>query len=132
MSSYHTVQDAISVINDVVAIQEHAGFELKKIRSSDSGVLSALSAEQQAVKELQSEKGSVLGMGWDCVLDRLKFSVHNAVKLRDTVTLTRRKMLSGTMSLFDPLGLAAYVVVKAKMLIKLCLGLEWDEEVSRS
>ena len=39
-------------------------------------------------------------------------------------------MVSGTMSLFDPLGQAANVIVKAKIIMRECLRLSWDEVVS--
>lgn len=129
LSSFHSAAEATRVMCEVVKIQENAGFELKKIRSSNHSVLVALSGPQPTTKDLPGAGGSVLGMEWDCERDHLQFRVDNALRLRDHDPLTRRKMLSGTMSLFDPLGLAANVVVKAKMLMKLCLRLEWDEQV---
>lgn len=70
------------------------------------------------MKEFTTEAGSVLGMSWDSDKDVLQFRVAKALQLKDTVPLTRRKMLSGTMCLFDPLGLVANFVVEAKMLMK--------------
>lgn len=127
LSSVIDVPTARKVLSDMILIQKHAGYELKKIRSSHSAVVAT---PDSPVKEFTSEGGSVLGMSWDSGRDTLQFRVAKALELKDTAPLTRRKMLSGTMSLFDPLGLVANVVVKAKMLMKCCLGEDWDAEVS--
>ena len=132
LSSFPNVTKAIEVMQEVVKTQSEAGFVLQKFRSSHQEVLQSMSAAADSKKEFASTHGTVLGMQWDCATDCLQFSVRNAARLKDEPIMTRRKMLSGTMSLFDPLGLAANVVVKAKILMKDCLGLEWDAEVSEA
>lgn len=129
LSSFDDEETAQRVVEEVIRIQSSAGFELKKWRSSHPAVLSSVKATTLQEKPLSSGCASVLGMAWNCATDVLQFSVHNVLKMRDAHPLTRRKILSGAMSLFDPLGLAANVVIKAKILMKSCLCLGWDVEV---
>lgn len=129
LSSFNTVEEALAVMRDVVDIQKQAGFDLLKFMSSHPRVVESLSRAEGNRKEIATTTGSVLGMLWDCETDQLQFAVENVLHCKDETKLTRRKMLSGTMSLFDPLGLVANVVVKAKLIMKQCLSLQWDEAV---
>lgn len=114
----------------MIAIQSNAGFDLKKSQSRHADVTRDLDDSGSTSKDLSSHCSSVLGMSWESDKDVLQFRVTNVLRLRDASPLTRRKMLSETMSLFDSLGLAAIIVVKAKILMKNCLGMDWDDTVS--
>ena len=66
-------------------------------------------------------------MKWDRNADTFSFKV----KLKDTEKLTKRTILSEIATIFDPLGFAAPVIIKAKMLLQelWLIGLAWDDPV---
>lgn len=131
LSSFDNEETAARVIRDVIHIQRQAGFELKKWRCSIPELLESLQEVGEDAKSLAS-CDKVLGMLWSSSDDTLRFATQDVMTMKDAAPLTRRRILSGTMSLFDPLGLATRTVVKGKMIVRACNGLNWDEEVSES
>ena len=69
----------------------------------------------------------VLGVLWNVSTDSLGFNVTLPQK-----PLTKRGILSTLSSLYDPLGLAAPVMLSPKLLLQdLCrVGFSWDEELT--
>ena len=67
-----------------------------------------------------------LGMQWDTEQDTFSFRT-----IRDVTANTRRSILSVVSSLYDPLGLAAPVILPAKRLLQeLCReNLGWDDVI---
>ena len=67
-----------------------------------------------------------LGMQWDIEQDTFSFRT-----IRDVTANTRRSILSVMSSLYDPLGLAAPMILPAKrMLQKLCReDFGWDDVI---
>lgn len=130
LQSCDSVEEASSLMREVVAILGSGGFQLAKWRSSHPEVLAGVAAAPKS-KALAPSEEKVLGLVWDSSRDTLRVSLTNVVAMRDARPLTKRKLLQGMMSLFDPLGLCAAVVMKAKILVRDVwrLGAGWDEEV---
>lgn len=68
----------------------------------------------------------VLGMIWNCKNYTQRFATQAVQEMRNYEPLTLRQILSGTMSLLDPLGMAARAVVKGEMVVRSCLKLGWE------
>jgi hypothetical protein len=59
---------------------------------------------------------SVLSMLWNAEMDMLSFQKKSLVPIY-TAKVTKRSVLSGACSVFDPLGLVTLVIVRARMFI---------------
>ena len=72
------------------------------------------------------EKERVLGIGWDQIEDNLFYKV-NPNKLKQE-RLTKRTVLSQLSKIFDPIGLAAPVIIRTKIAMQRLwqLGVDWD------
>lgn len=66
LSCFQSVEEAVSIMSDVVRVQKLAGFTLQKFRSSNNEVVQSLVGTTDRAKELASSQGAVLGMRWDC------------------------------------------------------------------
>ena len=105
---------------EVDGILNKYGFQIKKWTfSRDDGSAQASSSV--------SKREKVLGLMWDPQADDLALKVSGKL---DMVPLTKRKVLGQISKVFDPLGLAAALVVRAKIamqdLWRTVLG--WDDE----
>jgi hypothetical protein len=85
------------------------------------------------IEDLPTE--SALGLKWDVEEDAFVWELDSEALVRaQRKALTRRGVLAVVSSLFDPLGMIAPYVMKAKLLLQeLCRRkLEWDEEINES
>ena len=97
--------------------------------------MKSLPAENRSVATLKVPDAGgqfcerVLGMMWDYEFDLFRFNINITPK-----SFTRRGILSMLSSLFDPLGFAAPVILKAKILLQeLCRKrLGWDENIDKA
>ncbi|XP_016522029.1 uncharacterized protein LOC107834739 [Poecilia formosa] len=131
LKSAATEEEAIHLIKDLVALCEKGGFTLEKWISNSRVVLQAISEEQRAkdlkmldldIDKLPMERA--LGLQWCVETDAFQFKI----KLKH-LALTRRGMLSGNSSVYDPLGFLAPVTLEAKLLLQeLCKrSCSWDD-----
>ena len=108
------------------------GFKLTKWISNDKHLLNAIPAElrAQSVRTI-GEEGTLpteraLGVIWDVQKDAFLFKIKPK-----ELAYTRRKVISLTASIFDPMGFLAPFIVRAKIFLqslwKLCQGC--DEKV---
>lgn len=109
------------------------GFKLKKWTSNDPKVLEGVDPLHiGTMPTLQFDLGQptkALGVSWEPGTDKLLFQ---STLVPGDVPLTKRAILSSVSKHFDPLGLTAPVVIRAKMLLQ-DLWLHpcgWDDEVS--
>ena len=111
---------AIDFLRRTQAMLATANLRLHKIASSHAEVMDAFPPEDHAsgLHNLDFNKGPIpmqrsLGVYWDLQSDSFTFQV-----LLEEKPFTRRGVLSVTNSLYDPLGLAAPVIVKGKHLLR--------------
>ena len=62
---------------------------------------------------------TVLGLTWDTTADEIVFKFDNLMARSSNSPLTKRKILSLSASIFDPLGMLAPVTAKLKTLFQL-------------
>ena len=125
-----TPKKAIDTIRELDRVLDTGSFKIKEWLSSSKDVLKALTQESvmeshqdtRSVKsdsdspvDLDGEKGvKTLGVGWDPQADVLSF----AVKETKILKYTKRSILSKISRLYDPLGLASAVTIKAKIALQ--------------
>ncbi|XP_068506561.1 uncharacterized protein [Syngnathus scovelli] len=128
--SLPTESAAIDLLKPTCASLAESNLKLHKIASNSVTVMKAFEPEKLAsgIRELGHNDDSLpaqrsLGLCWDINTDMLTFDVAIADK-----PYTRRGVLSVVNSVFDPLGLAAPVTIKGRLLLReLSSGVQdWD------
>ncbi|XP_039268857.2 uncharacterized protein LOC120343903 [Styela clava] len=129
-----TVNQGIHIVRETNKLLEKKGFHLAKWKSSNPEVLSEIPAKDRADSassvNLEPEKiDRVLGIKWNIQEDCFGFDVN--VKSKPA---TKRGILSVLSSIFDPMGIVAPVILKARILMQqLCRNnYGWDDEISNS
>lgn len=129
------VPSALRIQRELIDILHTAGYELKKWASNSDEVLQAVPESDREVNIPlslnQDDCVKALGIYWNTSADAFGFAV-NFESYRDT-TLTKRIVLSLIARIFDPLGLLAPVIVKAKIFMKQLwkLNSTWDDPLPR-
>lgn len=133
LRSVQTVEQAISLYQQLTEVCAKGGFRLNKWMCSERSVLSQIPEENRAtgVKLLDLSRDQLpteraLGVQWDVEQDIFTFSIVNKHK-----PLTRRGILPIVSSIYDPLGFLAPVILPAKQILQhLCkLKFGWDERI---
>ena len=132
LDSAKTEEEAIKKALAVKDILQKGDFHLEKWQSNSEKVKNA--CQQTTGEDKQTEYSlelthqeigtKILGVCWKPTPDILTFIVADV----EEVSFTRRGLLSKIMGIFDPLGLASPVTIKAKIgLSELGVrGLDWD------
>ena len=123
---------AITLIENTTKLCAEGGFKLTKFACNNPTVRETIPiySRSKSTAGLISEKSGVceqaLGVRWDLSSDTIQFGVD----LPDRPP-TRRGILSGVSSLFDPLGLISPVILRGKMITKELCGRDctWDDPV---
>ena len=131
LRSERTASEAKTVRKGVTELLAKGGFRLVKWTSNSREVLESIPREEQAHPDLDFYGAHLpaegaLGVIWDAEQDSLGF------RFRDSETpATKRGVLKKTASIFDPLGIAAPFLVRAKILMQKLwmLQLDWDDEL---
>lgn len=131
LKSLPDVASAISLVKGATALCKKGGLRLHKFLSNFKDVLASVPVMDRAAKlenhDLLEEAlppERVLGVYWCVENDTLGFRIV----LKDQ-PLTRRGVLSTVSAVYDPLGLAAPVLLLGKQILQeMCgLTLEWDD-----
>lgn len=125
------IQSALRIKRELIDILQSAGYKLAKWASNSDEFLQSVPESDREVNIPLSlnedDCVKALGIYWNTAADAFGFAVNFEVPRSDT--LTKRIVLSFVARLFDPLGLLAPVVVKAKIFMKRLwkLNLAWDD-----
>ncbi|XP_022827044.1 uncharacterized protein LOC111356792 [Spodoptera litura] len=142
LDSFETEEEAVSVATQVKEIHQKACFVLRKWMSTHTNIARALEPEavlstnDTTVKLINSEE-KILGLMWDPQRDTFAFNMK-LLKLPSNILHkqqhTKREALKIVMSLYDPLGLASPVTIKAKQILQEAWrqGTGWDETLPES
>nr|XP_049466703.1 uncharacterized protein LOC120961367 [Anopheles coluzzii] len=128
----NNVREAVQLRKELSALLAKGGFELRKWTSNNLSVLSGLSTEyigtHSSLHFIPNETVKALGISWKPESDELCFESNTEA---DEATSTKRSILSSIAKMYDPLGLIAPVIVRAKMLMQELWLLKsgWDEPV---
>lgn len=138
LDSFRSLEEAIKITSDVREVHKKASFELKQWKSNSTSLLEAL-GEENHIEDLELYKSEerterVLGVVWKLNTDELTFNL-NLARVPSTLTEgkqpTKREALRIVMSLFDPLGFASPVTIRAKQLLQEVWrrGTAWDDRI---
>ncbi|XP_041785595.1 uncharacterized protein LOC121600876 [Anopheles merus] len=131
----NNVREAVQLCKELSALLAKGGFELRKWTSNNLSVLSGLSTEHigthSSLHFIPNETVKALGISWKPESDELCFESNTEA---DEATSTKRSILSSIAKMYDPLGLIAPVIVRAKMLMQELWLLKsgWDEPVTNN
>ncbi|XP_036148371.1 uncharacterized protein LOC105833274 [Monomorium pharaonis] len=117
ISGANTIEEAKLICAEVNDLLQEGGFTLHKWASNDQEVLSGISTSSTSSHTLELHKGettTTLGVKWNPSKDVFQYEIN----LDFSKEYTKRSMLSNIASLFDPLGLLAPVIIKAKIMIQ--------------
>ena len=130
LTSKHTEEEAIDLVKRAQAALATANLRLHKVASNSVAVVEAFDAEDRAksVRELEIRQDALpsqrsLGVLWNMQTDTFTFGVNLQNK-----PFTRRGVLSVINSLYDPLGLAAPVILVGKLLLQQLTTLGKEKE----
>lgn len=140
VDSVDSIQEAISLGNDLIRIHQQGGFEIRSWLSNSTEVLATLNIPQTTANknlnispEPNAEK--VLGMWWCTEADLFTYST-NFNRLSNNILTgkyypTKREVLRTLMSIFNPLGFLAFCLVYMKMLLQEIWrsGVDWDNKI---
>lgn len=126
LTSAPSTERAVELATDVDRILQQGHFPLRKWQSNDAHALARITDTPAPLDdiELKSPETTVLGLHWDPVRDELFYKL----KLDNSLSATKRQVLSDTARLYDPTGMLGPVIVKAKIFIQSLWksGLAWD------
>lgn len=138
LQSFATAEEAIRIASDVKNIQQKACYILRQWTSNRREVVEAIdpsSSQQNPIQLHDGEKTErVLGLIWKPDTDELAFNLDLArlpPNIVNNSQPTKREALKIIMSLFDPLGFASPVIVRAKQILQEIWrrGTDWDEKI---
>ena len=133
LGSSHSIEDSIRIATDVKATLAAGDFHLMGRVSNSTAFMDALNPDQPAMESRDlgaDENEMVVEMSWKPTKDVLGFRA-DSVDGSDSVDYTRVGLVSKTAGIFDPIGLAAPVTVKAKIRLRELgfRGLKWSDAV---
>ena len=129
--SVHSEEQARTITSEIDEILHNGGFNVKgwlSNRSLKENVDNATEGSESELKVLQGPvHEKVLGTVWNHESDVFEFKVNPP----ELTTFTKRSVLSQVARIYDPLGIAAAFLIRAKVeMQKLWLeGLKWDDEL---
>ncbi|XP_073827186.1 uncharacterized protein [Musca autumnalis] len=120
-------EDLAELKYQVTEILKNGCLELDKWHSNHENF-----RHDKTIKDLNLDDSSItnaLGISWDQQKDEFLFSFSSKFKIGNIVS--KRSILSLSSSLFDPLGLVAPLMIKAKIILQelWILKIGWDESV---
>ncbi len=121
----HDVESAVQLVKDVQFIHRHANFDLRNLISNNQQVLEAINGSPEfsdkiLVDKLGIDIERILGMYWNTKTDTFTYSLQ-FIKLQhmtEEYCPTKREVLRIVMSVFDPLGFLAHLLIHAKVLLQ--------------
>ena len=114
-------------------MMQEGGFLLRKWASNSEFVLSHIIPDRAPMSTIdfnERESLKALGMSWNTEDDVFFFELSNRILNNDDPE-TKRSLLSLTSKVFDPMGLLAPFIVRAKILFQelWSRGLQWDDKL---
>ena len=136
LCSLPNVEAAVNVREHLQNLLRQGGFHMRKWLSNSSAVLGSVPVEDRAVSTSmflrESEDSTMpvvktLGVCWLAEADMFTFRYDTPVVDK----ITRRSVLRGLASLYDPRGQIAPFTVRSKIMLQdsWLLGLQWDDEL---
>ncbi|XP_011862577.1 PREDICTED: uncharacterized protein LOC105559116, partial [Vollenhovia emeryi] len=123
-----TISEAKDIVRDVIQLCETGGFPLQKWNSNCLELLPKSNSGSSSTVEIEPTHLKILGLIWKPNTDTFHFTAATS----PTTVFTKRTIASDIAKLYDPLGLIAPILIRAKILLQelWLLKVEWDEPLS--
>ena len=134
LTGAQTVDDAITLKEEIVALLSSGGFELRKFASNSKEFLNCIADEHKSssisIPTDHSSSVKVLGIHWHPENDCFKYKVQ----LEQGSILTKRQFLSEASKIFDPFGWLSPIIISIKNLFQglWLLNLSWDDKLPQN
>lgn len=119
-ASFQSIEEAIAIKNNLTQLLSSGGFELRKFASNS----------EELVNEMpKNDEIKILGITWNVRTDNIIIDIGNIFFHE---SLTKSSILSEIAQLFDPLGLCAPIILKAKIIMQktwIDVNIKWDDTV---
>ncbi|XP_076394339.1 uncharacterized protein LOC143265527 [Megachile rotundata] len=132
LSGASTIQEALKLKTQLIALLQLGGFQLHKWVSNKSQLTVECNDNNTASNIcLNTQSKKLLGIHWNATEDVLMYSIKS---LPNNKCVTKRNILSEIAQLFDPLGLLGPVIVIAKLIMQELwkANLDWDESIPKA
>jgi len=130
LSGANSINEARSIRNELTALLERGGFNLRQWASNDERLIDDLPARALHTGVVLDADRSLktLGITWSVHDDQIRYTTH---PIKIVEKLTKRNILSEIAKIFDPLGLLGPIVFYAKKLMQnvWLSKVHWDESV---
>ncbi|XP_073943295.1 uncharacterized protein [Choristoneura fumiferana] len=134
LGSLDDVREATQLAADIVTVHKAAGMEMRAWISNIPAALAAVPEDLRASPPVNVHVGPdafvrTLGLIWHPLNDTFGFRI--GAPIPEKAKLTKRKVLSCLMSVYDPLGLLTPLVIQGRILFQQTwrTGLDWDTEL---
>ena len=140
LDSFKTIEEATRIATTVKNIHKQARFHLKKWVSNSTEVIENIESSQGPTEVVNigdiENIEKILGLIWRPSTDELGFNLTLARLPRGVIEKdvpTKREALKIVMSLYDPLGLASPVTIRAKQILQEAWrrGTDWDQHIDQ-
>ncbi|XP_076660340.1 uncharacterized protein LOC143363667, partial [Halictus rubicundus] len=126
-----TIEEAVTIREEITELCQKGGFKLRQWASNAPELLDIRQdkLEETHLKLDLENTVNALGIRWNAREDTISYAVKD---FNNTKRITKRTILSQVAQLFDPLGLLAPIIIRAKMIMQELWAskLNWDESVS--
>ncbi|XP_071874181.1 uncharacterized protein [Bombus fervidus] len=123
-------KEVVSIREELTKLLRTAGLNIREWASNDQDILHGLSEIDKNRKLQLGESPTLktLGVFWDSHDDAILYSVESKISISH---ITKRSISSVIAKIYDPLGLLAPVIVRAKILLQRvwALKVDWDESL---
>ncbi|XP_064479221.1 uncharacterized protein LOC135392441 [Ornithodoros turicata] len=130
VTSVDTVEEAQQLWKESVIIFEDCCMRLRKWATNDEQLCATL-RHYEDERLISHHERKVLGLVWDAESDTLRVALNSVMDFLLTANVTKRSLLQTVARIFDPLGILAPFVIKAKILFQRVWQkeLRWDESL---
>nr|XP_033199546.1 uncharacterized protein LOC117161894 [Bombus vancouverensis nearcticus] len=130
LTGAETKDEALTLRTELTKLLQLAGLNIRKWASNDNDLLHGLSLEETNHQHFlgDSQTLKTLGVFWNSSDDSILYSVE----VKPTPSRVTKRIISSEIAkIYDPLGLLAPVIVRAKMLLQRIWSskIDWDESL---
>ncbi|XP_033318456.1 uncharacterized protein LOC117216029, partial [Bombus bifarius] len=130
LTGAETKDEALTLRTELTNLLQLAGLNIRKWASNDNDLLHGLSLEETNHQHFlgDSQTLKTLGVFWNSSDDSILYSVE----VKPTPSRVTKRIISSEIAkIYDPLGLLAPVIVRAKMLLQRIWSskIDWDESL---
>ncbi|XP_047992014.1 uncharacterized protein LOC125230827 isoform X2 [Leguminivora glycinivorella] len=134
LGSLDSLHEAAQLAADIVTVHKAAGMEMRGWVSNIPAALASIPEDLRAPLPEDVQVGPeafvrTLGLIWHPNSDTFSFRIGSPIPEQDK--LTKRKVLSYLMCVYDPLGLLTPLVIQGRILFQQTwrTGIDWDTEL---